>query len=142
MKPFLFNEPLLPEGFSFPREYEALIDGASWPDIEPWHFLAANKALSLSYYGDMQIKFPSTPLIPFAYANDPSGFYNDGWTVLACFDGSDLSGQPRVRIYDAAAPKNTPFENFCYAGFKEWFDAAKAESIRFKAEKADLEDDE
>jgi hypothetical protein len=142
MKPFLFNEPLLPEAFRFPQEYEALVNSASWPDIEPWSFLAAEKALSLSFYSNMLLKFPGTPLIPFACINDQTGAYNDGWAVLACFDGSDLSAQPLVRIYDFGTPKKTPWDNLSYKSFGEWFGAAMNESVRFKAEKAELEGDE
>ena len=142
MKPFLFNEPLLPEGFRFPQEYEALINSATWPDLEPWSFLAADKALSLSFYSDVLIKFPAAPLVPFACINDQSGFYNDGWVVLACFEGSDLSGQPPVRIYNGGTPKKTPWDNLSYDSFSEWLGAAKNESVRFKAEKAELDSDE
>ncbi len=142
MKPFLFDEPLLPEGFRFPQEYEALINASTWPDLEPWTFLAADKALSLSYFSHMLTKFPAVPLIPFAIINDESGFYNDGWVVLACFEGNDLSGQPTVRIYDSGTPKSTPWDNLSHINFSEWLDAAKKESARFKAEKADVDSDE
>ena len=100
MKPFLFREPILPDGFRFPDEYEQLARNGNWPDIEPWSFLAEDMPMSLSYYGEMLRKFPETPLIPFAFISDESGLYNDGYIVLACFDGGDLSGHPKVRIYD------------------------------------------
>lgn len=142
MKPFLFNEPLLPDGFKFPGEYEALVNSASWPEIEPWSFLAADKPLSLSFYGEMLLKFPSMPLIPFACVDDQSGLYNDGWVVLACFDGVDSSSQPRVRIYDSSTPKSTPWQNLSYTNFSDWLDAAKIESSRYKAARAELGLDE
>ncbi|QBG97572.1 hypothetical protein [Xanthomonas oryzae] len=142
MKPFLFNEPLLPEGFRFPSEYEALINSTSWPDLQPWSFLAADKALSLSFYSEMLIKFPASPLIPFACINDQSGFYNDGWIVLACFEVNQLTAQPTVRIYNGGTPNKTPWENFSYDSFIEWLYVAKEESVRFKAEKAEIDSED
>lgn len=134
MKPFLFNEPLLPEEFRFPDEYEALVASGSYPDIAPWDFLAKDRALSLSFYSAMQIKFPGTQLVPFACINDLSGYYNDGWVVLACFDGDDTAQRPRVRIFDYGNPKSSPWDNLSYEGFGEWLDQAKAESAQYKAE--------
>lgn len=142
MKPFLFDEPLLPDGFRFPQKYEELAKNGSWPDLEPWSFLAMSKPHSLAYYGQMLLKFPMAKLIPFAYINDISGLYNDGWIVLACFDADSTLKQPIVRIYDFGAPKNTPWDNLSYKGFEEWLIAAQKESIRFKAEKAEIESDE
>lgn len=135
MKPFLFKDPILPERFNFPTEYEQIAYGGTWPDIEPWHFLANNMPLSLSFYGEMLLKFPNTPLIPFAFISDPSGLYNDGFVVLACFDGSDNSESPRVRIYDFGTPKKSPWDNLNYINFDAWLDFAKKESIQFKADR-------
>ena len=99
IKPFLFNEPLLPAEF----------------------------------------KFPKVTLIPFAYINDISGLYNDGWVVLACFDSSSTQIEPCVRIYDYSCPENSPWDNFCYETFNDWVAAAQKESIRFKADRAEIE---
>ncbi|WP_218840306.1 hypothetical protein [Variovorax sp. YR752] len=40
MKKFLFDLPILPEGFAFPASYRRLVENGSWPDIEPWRCLA------------------------------------------------------------------------------------------------------
>jgi len=137
-KPFLFNEPLLPAEFEFPEKYIEFAQNNSWPDLEPWSFLASNKAISLSYFGNMLQKFPDAKLIPFAWINDQSGFYNDGWVTLAFFDASKLR-EPCVRIYDYGNPKITPWDNFSYQNFDDWIIAAKKESDRFKLEKLELE---
>ena len=142
MKPFLFRSPILPEGFKFPPEYENLAQTGNWPDLSPWAFLASDMPLSLSLYAGMLLKFPVTPLIPFARICDPTGFYNDGYVVLACFDGADKLEQPRVRIYDFGKPKSSPWDNLSYASFEEWVSAAQKESARYKAEQAELEDNE
>lgn len=139
MKPFLFNESLLPEGFEFPNRYIEFAQNNSWPDLDPWSFLALDKPTSLLYFGRMSLKFPEATLIPFAWINDQSGFYNDGWVVLACFDASELK-EPHVRIYDCQHPKSTPWDNFSYKNFDEWIVAAKKESDKFKSEKLEEDD--
>lgn len=142
MKPFLYPEPILPDEFKFPQDYEELVRGQQWPDIEPWTFLALDMPSSLSFYGGMLLRYPDKPLIPFSKICDRAGVYNDGYVVLACFDGGDRSGQPRVRVYDFGRPKVSPWENLSYPSFNDWLEAAKAESARYKAEQAEMEGDE
>lgn len=141
MKPFLFKEPLLPDGFHFPASYQDLADSGGWPDIEPWRFLALDMPMSLSSYASMLLKFPDRPLIPFAQICDPTGFYNDGYVVLACFESTDATSEPCVRIYDFGNPKKTPWDNLSYKTFSEWLAAATQESLRYKAERAEAEDE-
>lgn len=142
MKPFIYPESILPLSFSFPSDYQEFVNGMNWPDIEPWTFLALDMPSSLSFYGEMLLRYPDKPLIPFAKICDLSGFYNDGYVVLACFDGCEKSMQPIVRIYDFSRPKVSPWENLSYATFNDWLAAAKAESANYKDELAELEHDE
>lgn len=141
MKSFLYKGNLLPDGFEFPANYEKLAEEGGWPDIEPWYFLALDMPTSLSYYGNMLLKFPESPLIPFAKINDESGLYNDGFVVVACFDGSDQNGQPKVRIYDYGRPTKSPWDNLSYPNFDAWLEAAKNESSRYKIEKNELDEE-
>ena len=131
MKPFLFDCPLLPDNFKFPEEYSVAAIKNILPEIEPWQFLAKDMATSLSYYGTLMTKFPDEPLIPFAIIDDESGVYNEGWVVLACFDGKDNSGTPKVFIYDFSTPKISPWENLTYDGFSDWLSAAREESRQY-----------
>ena len=140
MEPFFYKNPIIPKGFVFPRAYESMLNNGAWPRIEPWFLLGGDMPTSLSYYGDMLLKFPEAPLIPFAIIEDETGFYNDGYLVLACFDGSDLSGEPKVRIYDYGRPKISPWENKSFSNFLDWLDAAKKESKFWQAEREELED--
>jgi len=80
-------------------------------------------------------KLPDAPLVPFAIVNDQSGFYNEGWVVLACFDGFDKSGKPRVYIYDYSRPKKL-LHDTCYNDFSEWLSFARSDSERYKAQRA------
>ncbi|TPG73992.1 hypothetical protein EAH74_32330 [Pseudomonas mandelii] len=134
MKPFLYELPILPDGFQFPIDYlNVVLDDEI--DIAPWRFLTKDMALSLFYYGSMLLKFPGAVLIPFAIIQDESGLYNDGWVVLACFEGSK-GGNSGVRIYDYSRPKLSPWDNLAYSGFSEWFRSAKEESARYKADRS------
>jgi len=89
-------------------------------------------ATSLLYSAAMLLQFPEAALIPFAIIQDESGLYNDGWVVLACFDGRNKEGNLGVRIYDYSRPKFSPWDNFTYSCFSEWLSAAKEESSRYK----------
>jgi len=135
-KPFFYEGRILPDGFQFPADYIGVAIADECSKIEPWKLLQNDMALSLFYYSSMLLKFPANPLIPFAIIQDKSGFYNDGWVVLACFDGSARE-DPRVLIYDYSTPKATPWHNLSYAGFSEWLSAAKEESAGYKADGAD-----
>ncbi|WP_218278097.1 hypothetical protein [Pseudomonas sp. OV226] len=137
MKPFLYDLPILPDGFQFPIDYQSVVL-AGEIDVAPWQFLTKDMGRSLFYYGSMLLKFPGSTLVPFAIIQDESGLYNDGWVVLACFDGSE-GGDLAVRIYDYSRPKSSPWDNFSYSGFSEWFSAAKEESARYKAERVEDE---
>lgn len=76
-------------------------------------------------------KYPNAKLVPFSFIHDLSGHYNDGWPVVACFDLMDAN---RVRIYDFAAPENTPWMNHGYENFDEWRVVAEEESLQYRRE--------
>jgi len=129
MKAYLYDSPVLPSGFRLPQEYIDFAVGGCSRELYPWRTLATDMATSLYYFGSMILKFPDHPLVPFAMIHDESGLYNDGWVVLACFDGADFSGDPPVRIYDYSNPKALPWENRSYQSFSDWLEAAKKESL-------------
>jgi len=140
VKKFLFESPILPDGFRFPETYRQLVESNSRPDIEPWTWLADNMPQSLSYYGAMLEKFKEGPLVPFAIICDETGLHNDGYVTLALFDGSDISDSPRVRIYDYSNPKKGPWDNLSYNDFEEWLVAAREESADYKTQRAEIDD--
>lgn len=133
MKAYLYESPVLPSGFKLPQEYIDFAVSDCSKDLCPWKILAADMARSLYYLGSMFLKFPNNPLVPFAIIHDESGMYNDGWVVLACFDGANFSGDPPVRIYDYSNPKALPWENKSYRNFSEWLEAAEQESSDYRS---------
>jgi hypothetical protein len=134
MKRFLYDLPVLPEGFQFPEDYLSAVLADELQDISPWNLLCKDMATSLFYYGSMLLKFPESALVPFAIIQDESGLYNDGWVILACFDGGRDEVAPKVRIYDYSRPKSSPWDNLSFSSFSEWLTAAQEESARFKDE--------
>lgn len=133
MNAFLYDSPILPSGFRLAQTYVDLAVKNLLPDLSPWRFLAGDMATSLSYYGSLLQKFPGKTLVPFAIIQDESGIYNDGWVVLACFDGEDKSGDPAVLIYDYFKPKIKPWENKSYNNFTAWLEAARRESDGYQS---------
>lgn len=139
-EPFLYDMPILPTGFSFPQSYLTLVHGHDLPDLEPWSFLCFTMAKSLNYYGALLQKYSDKPLIPFAIAHDQSGFFNDGYVVLACFDGDDRSGNPKVYFHDYSNAKRVDWsERYSLANFSEWLNVVVEESARYKAQRAEGE---
>lgn len=141
-KLFFYDSPILPSGFGFPQSYLQLAQGSDIPDLEPWKFLFLNMPKSLNYYGAMLEKYSDKPLVPFAIIDDQSGFYNGGYVVLACFDGDDKSGDPKVYFHDYSNPKRADWpDRYSLANFTEWLRVAGEESARYKAERAEDENE-
>ena len=138
IKNFFYDSPILPSGFSFPKSYLQLAQWHDFSDLEPWNFLFLNLPKSLSYYGSMLEKYPDKPLVPFAFIDDQSGFYNDGYIVLACFDGDDQSGDPKIYFHDYSNPKRVDWpDRYSLANFTEWLRVAAEDSVRYKTERAE-----
>ncbi|MDF7681821.1 hypothetical protein PT300_15030 [Enterobacteriaceae bacterium ESL0689] len=138
---FLYDTPILPNDFTFPQSYIDTVKADNVIKIEPWVFLCHDIGMSLSYYGSLLIKYKDHPLIPFAIANDQSGFFNDGYVILACFDGNDKTGYPKIYFHDYGYNGKIPdWDKRYYLGnFSVWLELAKEESAQYKAERADFE---
>lgn len=114
---------------------------ALWLDtnesIEPWKTFENNYEKLDHFFKIIQKKFLGSDLIPLAYIHDPSGFVNDSWPVVAFFD---LKEGSKIRIYDFANSKNSPWDNFCYINFEKWLEAVRKESHYYKQEMIELEE--
>ena len=135
---FFYDTPILPSEFRFPESYLKLAQGSVIPDLEPWHFMFLDMPSSLQYYGAMLQKYHDKTLIPFAISNDPSGLFNDGYVLLACFDGDEKTGNPKVYFHDYSNPKVIDWiDRYSLANFEEWLRVAQQESAQFKADRND-----
>ena len=126
---YLFEgDPLLMH-FKFPKGYLDLVE-TGLPDVEPWWWLAPHKDSAIYWAATLREQFPSRILVPFAK--------HGGSDDVACFDGADLSGDPKVlRIHAFCAP------GWEHRGettsFSEWLKIAEVEAIDFKAEEDDAQ---
>lgn len=135
-----------PENFRFPNSYLKIVDNNEDIDSLPWELLYKNYDLLLNYYTSMQEIYTNHSLIPFARACDLSGYFNDGYVVLACFDGEDNTGNPKVYFHDygqnswgLCEDRDISWEErYFIANFDEWIKLAKNESIQYKAEIAEI----
>ena len=121
---YLFEDYPLPNDFKFPQPYLDLM-AKGLPDINPWWWLAPHKDSAVYWAYTLHKQFPSRTLTPFAKYG--------GSDDVACFDGSDPSGNPKV-LY---------IHSFCSPGwehrgeiasFTEWLQKTEIEAAETKAE--------
>lgn len=119
---YLFEDYPLPSGFQFPQTYLHLLE-KSLPDIEPWWWLAPHKDSAIYWADTLRKQFPARMLVPFAKYG--------GSDDVACFDGADTSGNPKV-LY---------IHSFCSPGwehrgevssFAEWLEQTEREATDVK----------
>lgn len=111
----LYPGEKLPSGFRYPEKLIQLSSSEAYPDIYPWWFIDANsEAGELSY---SNIAAEGSCLVPFAKVDDDR---ND----VACFDGADITGNPRVlmRVLDNSG------RSYSYLDFDDWLKAAQADA--------------
>ncbi len=138
---FLYQTPILPSAFEFPQSFLTVANRTQQPDLIPWQFLFLDMPRSLSYFGAMLQKYTDKPLIPFAIVDDKTGLYNGGFVVLACFDGDDKSGNPKVYFHDYSSAKRVEWAHrYSLASFSDWLRVAEEESARFRADLEDQDD--
>ncbi|QNA88420.1 hypothetical protein G4G28_07770 [Massilia sp. Dwa41.01b] len=137
-KPYLYDASILPKDFTLPKSYVELALSQNQPDLSPWELLFLDVPRSSSYYGAMLQRYPDKPLVPFAIANDESGLFNDGYVVLACFDGNDKSGNPTIYYHDYGSDQHVHWsDRYCIPNFDEWLRVEGEESARYKASRAE-----
>lgn len=100
----LYAADQLPPGFVYPPEILEFAESGKYPNLGPWWFIdASSKAGELIY---SIRKHDGRNLIPFAKVDDGRG-------DVACFDGNDSSGNPRVHMLVLDDSKRSySFDNF------------------------------
>ncbi len=110
--------------FKFPQSYLDLVS-KGLPDIDPWWWLAPHKESAIYLADTLRKQFPLRILVPFAK--------HGGSDDVACFDGSDTSGDPKVfYIHSFCSP------GWEYRGetnsFAEWLQLTELEAKEFKTQ--------
>ena len=130
MSCYIYSSDELPEGFQFPPTFLEIINQEAILDLDPWWFLCEFEKSAKYWLYEMKNQYPTRQLIPFAKLS-----YSDD---VACFDGSDTSGNPKVYYVHAFA--SAGWEDRGYTdNFTEWLKIARLESARYKAEQANDE---
>lgn len=126
---YLLSDEELPEGFRYPASFVRTVSSVPAPYFAPWWFLAEHPDLSREWLEMVREEYPSRVLIPFAKYD----VYDD----IACFDGTDCSGDPIVHfVHFAASPGwegrgNVP-------NFDAWLEVAKRDSEEWRAERREV----
>ncbi|WP_426237650.1 hypothetical protein [Pseudomonas sp. TWP3-2] len=103
------------EEFSYPNSFIQTISSNPEIDIEPWWFIFFGEGDVNYWHHTLKKLYPKRDLIPFARFNA-----NDD---IACFDGNDTSGDPKVVIIHAYASDGWELHG-SYENFYAWLDAA------------------
>ncbi|KDD67535.1 hypothetical protein ABH912_000105 [Pseudomonas sp. BT76 TE3572] len=103
------------QNFTYPKEFINTISTTPPIDIEPWWFIVFEEGDVNSWYDTLKKLYPKRELIPFAKFNA-----NDD---IACFDGDDNSGNPKVLIIHAYASEGWEHHG-SYNNFSEWLTKA------------------
>ena len=124
---YIFDK--LPVGFRFPEHYLLLITAAAvLPDLNPWWFLAESRELADFWYRTLKVQYPDRSLVPIAKRDDWSD-------TLACFDGGDQSGDPKLHHIHAYTEPGWE-QRGTWASFGEWLRQAEFDSAEYKASDA------
>lgn len=130
MERYLFAEQDLSEGFRFPQSFITVISEEPIIDLEPWWFFCEFRELADQWLKEVKKQYPHRELVPFAKVSDSDD--------IACFDGGDISGNPK--IYYVHAYASSGWEDRGLANdFDEWLKNAQEESARYKEERAEDE---
>lgn len=130
MTHYLYSEQELPRGFCFPASFLDMVHRDFVLDLEPWWFLYEFEDFAKQWLLEIERLYPNRSLVPFAKVS-----YSDD---IACFDGNDKSGNPKVYYVHAFASPGWE-DRGCVGSFDEWLKLAKEESAQYKAERAESE---
>lgn len=127
---YMYNNYLYP-GFIFPKGFSSYVSEGRLENIEPWWLFCSAQNYVDYWCKKVRELYPNRKLIPFA-----NWRYTDD---IACFDGEDVSGEPKVYYVHAFA--SAGWEDRGYTdSFAEWLKMARLESARYKAERAENEE--
>lgn len=125
---FMADASVLPVGFQYPQDYQEFSIGNDLPELMPWSFLWEVELQSL--IDGLKNRFPSRLLVPFARRVDCDD--------VACFEGSDSSGNPLIHIvHDYASPGWE--QRGILKSFTEWLGMAEEDAAEWRTAQEDDE---
>lgn len=117
-------------GFAFPESFINYVSKENLEDIDPWWLLCHTQSSVDFWCQKVKELYPERKLIPFA-----NWLYSDD---IACFDGADISGDPKVYYVHAFASAGWEDRGYV-ANFDEWLKSARLDATRHQD---DQDDDE
>jgi hypothetical protein len=124
---YLLDPTLLPSGFKYPASFVAFANNEERVKLEPWWLLSIRKESTLFWLHTLRAQYPERSLIPFAKMEDSDD--------LACFDGLDTNGDPKVFYVHAYTTPGWEHRGEA-GGFDQWLSDA-IEQARRHAEEQD-----
>lgn len=125
MMRYLFERELLPDTFMYPQSYIEFTSQENIPDLEPWWFLCEHEETARFWIEEIAKQYPSRTLIPFAKIEDTDD--------VACFDGLDTSGNPKVfYVHTFASPGWE--DRGAVENFDAWLTKTKVDSAQYKVD--------
>jgi len=121
----VYDKSALPTGFSLPEDYLRFVNDDNRADIDPWWFLGVRRESAEFWIGELARQYPGRLLVPFAKLA--------GSDDVACFDGSDLSGNPRVLYIHAFASQGWE-DRGSECDFSSWLRSALADHERHRSD--------
>jgi hypothetical protein len=106
----------LPSGFRYPQSYLSLLGEQRDHDLYPWWLIDASSRAGTVM---LSILRETGRLVPFAKSDVDDD--------IACFDGSDTSGQPKIEMFCS-----TPDRSYGFANFATWLEQARRDATSFR----------
>ncbi|ASA57883.1 hypothetical protein [Vibrio gazogenes] len=124
MKIYLFEGNELPDDFQYPNDFLKFVSSYDEKMIKPWRILGESKSELIFFRTSMNEIYTDKPLIPFARLEDSAN------GDLACFDGSDISGNPRIFFHVYCYQGELPSWDKRYSldNFNCWLEEAQEEA--------------
>jgi hypothetical protein len=120
----------LPKGFRFPKALYDFCSANPPIDLYPW-YVFDDQAIVDTWHDIVREWYPTRNLIPFA-RNDILG------DDIACFDGDDASGEPKVYFLHTFASAGWE-DRGEVAGFAEWVKHVEPDHAAYLVQKAEDE---
>ncbi|WP_220814545.1 SMI1/KNR4 family protein [Pseudomonas paralcaligenes] len=108
-----YNQTELPNEFKYPEKY--LTEASSCINLYPWVFIDTESDVGKLLYNLGMSE--GKKLIPFSSLENGDG-------DVACFDGSDTSGNPEIIMLVLDGSERA----YSFKDFDEWFEMAKNNS--------------
>jgi len=127
---YLYDDLGLQQNFKFPEKFLEVMYASAVPYPRPWSYILEFPDYARFWFRQAQTQYVDRCIVPFAIRDD-----NDD---VACFDGNDHSGDPKVHIVHFFASAGWE-DRGSYDNFEAWQKMAKQESIEYQRSQADNE---